>query len=351
MIDIEGQVRPATKTRIDNRSYRGEEMLSRRLVIAGLSSASVQQICKSAWADDFPNRPITFVVPFPPGGGIDVTLRAMAPKLQERLGKPVLIENRAGGGGNIAAAAVAKSAADGHALFAAPSTLAANPKLYKALPFDTLKDFQAVSLVLRTPYFLVLNPSIPAKTVAELVALLKQKPGEFSYAHSGPGSSLHLTAELFQAMTGTKMNGVGYRGAPLGFNDVLAGHVALMFVDTGTALAQIAESKVRVLGVSSVARIPAAPDVPTIAEAGVPGFDAVGWLLICAPSDVPALTKERLASEIKTVAALPEIRELMVKLGTLPVDSPNPGELQSFLASEIQRWGDLIEKAGVAGSQ
>jgi tripartite-type tricarboxylate transporter receptor subunit TctC len=320
-------------------------------MVAAFAACALAVTASIAAADDFPNRPITFVVPFPPGGGIDVILRAMAPKLQERLGKPVLVENRAGGGGNIAAAAVAKSPADGHMLFAAPSTLAANPKLYKTLPFDTLKDFTTVSLVLRTPYFLVLNPSVPAKTVPELVALLKQKPGELSFAHSGAGSSLHLTAELFQAMTGTRMNGVGYRGAPLGFNDVLAGHVPLMFVDTGTALAQIAENKVRALGVSSTTRIAAAPEIPTLAEAGVPGFDSVGWFMVCAPAETPKAVVDRLAAEIKAVSALPEIRELMVRLGTIPVDSPSPTEVHKFLASEIDRWGAVIEKAGVAQSQ
>src|SRR5262245_50976576 len=159
-------------------------MLSRRLMIAGLSGAAIGQVRPLAAADEFPNRQVSFAVPFPPGGGIDVTLRAMAPRLQERFGKPVVVENRAGGGGNVAALSVAKSPPDGHTLFAAPSTLAANPRLYKTLPFDTLKDFQAVSLVLRTPYFLVLNPSLPAKTVPELIALLKQKPGQVSYAHS-----------------------------------------------------------------------------------------------------------------------------------------------------------------------
>jgi tripartite-type tricarboxylate transporter receptor subunit TctC len=322
---------------------------SRGLLLAAL--ILVAAAAAPSRADDFPNRPVTFVVPFPPGGGIDVVLRAMAPKLQERLGKPVLVENRAGGGGNVAAAMVAKSPADGHTLLAAPSTLAANPKLYKTLPFDTLKDFATVSLVLRTPYFLVLNPSVPARTVPELVALLKQKPGELSIAHSGPGSSLHLTAELFQTVTGTKMNGVGYRGAPLGLNDVIAGHVSLMFVDTGTALTQIADGKVRALGVSSTTRIPAAPDIPTLAEAGVPGFDSVGWLLICAPGETPRLAIDRLAAEIKVVAAMPEIRDLMVKLGTIPVESAPPRELQRFLALEIERWGGIIEKAGVAQSQ
>jgi putative tricarboxylic transport membrane protein len=228
------------------------------VIFAGLASA--------AFAEDFPARPITFVVPFPPGGGIDVILRAMGPRLTERLGKPIVIENRSGGAGVIGAAAVAK---------AAPSLFASNVRLFKSLPFDATKDFDPVSLVLRTPYVLVVNPTLPVHSVPDLVALAKQKPGELAYASTGPGSSLHLSAELFQNMTGTKMTGVQYRGAPPALADVIAGHVPLMFADTGTALAQIAEGKVRALGVSSLTRVPAAPDIPTLSEAGLPGFDSV----------------------------------------------------------------------------
>jgi len=305
----------------------------------------------AAQAQEYPNGPITFVVPFPPGGSIDVVLRAMAPKLQERMGKPVLIENRAGGGGTIATAAVAKSSPDGHMIFAAPSLLAANPKLFKTLPFDTLNDLQAVLLLFHTPLALVVNSDLPVKSIPELIALLKQKPGEISFAHSGPGSSLHLTAELFQAMTGTKMNGVAYRGAPPALNDVMAGHVALMFADTGTVVAQIAAGKVRALGVTSTARVPVAPDIPTIAEAGVPGFDAMGWTLMCLPAATPKTIVGRLRTELNTVASMPEIRALIIKLGAIPVDSPPPAELQKFLAMEIDRWGDIIQRAGAAKSQ
>jgi tripartite-type tricarboxylate transporter receptor subunit TctC len=302
-------------------------------------------------AQGYPSGPITFVVPFPPGGSIDVVLRAMTPKLREKLGKPVLIENRGGGGGVIATAAVAKSAPDGLTVLAAPSLIAANPKLFKTLPFDTLKDLQMVQFLFRTPLALVVNPDLPAKTIPELIALLKQKPGEISFAHSGPGSSLHLAAELFQAMTATKMNGVAYRGAPQGLNDVIAGHVSLMFADSGTVLEQIATVKVRALGVTSTARVPAAPDIPTISEAGVPGFDAVAWTLLGVPAATPKPIIDRLHTELKAVAALPDIRALIVRLGTIPVDSPSPAELQNFLASEIDRWGDIIERAGVAQSQ
>jgi tripartite-type tricarboxylate transporter receptor subunit TctC len=327
-------------------------MTVQRIVLAAAVAVGVIiQTGLAAQAQNYPAGPITFVVPFPPGGSIDVVLRAMAPKLQERLAKPVLIENRGGGGGVIATAAVTKSASDGLTILAAPSLIAANPTLFKTLPFDTLKDLQMVHFLFRTPLALVVNPDLPAKSVAELIALLRQKPGEISFAHAGPGSSLHLAAELFQAMTGTKMNGVAYRGAPPALNDVMAGHVALMFADTGTVMAQIAAGQVRALGVTSTARVPAAADIPTIAEAGVPGFDAVAWTMMAVPAATPKPIIERLHAELKATAAMPDIQALIVQLGTIPIDSPPPAELQKFLASEIDRWSDIIERAGVAQSQ
>ena len=326
-------------------------MLTRRSLLAAPALLGLIAPGRDAWAQAFPTGPITFIVSFPAGGSIDVVMRAMAPKLQERLGKPVVIENRAGAGGAIATAAVVNAAPDGHTLLAPASSLAANPKLAKNSPFDTLRDLQAVALIFRTPLALVVNPDVPAKSVADLIALARQKPGELNFGHSGSGAAIHLAAELFQTMAGIKMNGVAYRGAPPALNDVMAGHVALMFADAGSVVAQINAGKVRALGVSSTARVPALPDVPTIAEAGVPGFDAVGWTMICAPAVTPKPIIERLYSELTTVAATPEIRGLIERIGTIPVDSPPPAELQKFLAAEIDRWGDLIERAGLAKSQ
>jgi tripartite-type tricarboxylate transporter receptor subunit TctC len=327
-------------------------MLAPRLAPATFVLLALLALAPSAaQAEDYPTRPITFVVPFPPGGGIDTVLRSMGPRLTERLGKPIVIENRSGGAGVIGAAAVARAASDGHTLLAAPSLFASNVRLFRSLPFDAAKDFEPVSLVLRTPYVLVVNPALAVQSVPELVALAKQKPGELSYASTGPGSSLHLSAELFQSMTGTKMAGVQYRGAPPAFSDVIAGHVNLMFVDTGTALQQIADGKVRALGVTSLTRVPAAPEIPTLSEAGLPGFDSVGWMLMAAPTGTPEEIVDRLHAELKAVAQLPDIRQQMVDLGTIPVDSPPPAELKRFLAEEIERWGGIIEKAGVARSQ
>jgi putative tricarboxylic transport membrane protein len=327
-------------------------MTARRFVpLAAALAALLALAAPAVHAEDYPNRPITFVIPFPPGGGIDAILRSMGPRLTERLGKPIVIENRSGGAGTIGANAVAKAPADGYTLLAAPSLFASNVKLFKSLPFDAVKDFEPVSLVLRTPYVLVVNPSLGVKTVPELIALAKQKPGELSYASTGLGSSLHLSAELFQSMTGTKMTGVQYRGAPPAFADVIAGHVNLMFADTGTALPQIAEGRVNALGVSSLTRVPAAPSIPTLSEAGLNGFDSVGWLLMVAPAGTPQPIIERLHGELKAAARLPDIHKQMIDLGTIPVDSPPLPELKRFLASEIERWGAIVEKAGVAGSQ
>ena len=258
-------------------------MVARRAVLIAAPLAGLFALGGRGFGQEFPTGPITFVVAFPPGGSIDLVMRAMAPKLQERLGKPVVIENRVGAGGNIAAAAVANAPPDGHTLLAPASSLAANPTLIRHMPFDTLKDLQGIALLFRTPLALVVHPSVPAKSVSELIALLKQKPGEITFGHSGAGAAIFLAAELFQSMTATKMNGVSYRGAPPALNDVMAGHVALMFADAGSVVGHINAGRVRALGVSSTARVPALPDVPTIAESGVPGFDAVGWTMICAP--------------------------------------------------------------------
>src|SRR5579864_2633415 len=309
------------------------EMPTRRhlLEILGGACAAASLPARAA---EFPSGPVSVIVSFPAGGSIDVIVRAMAGRLQEELGKAIVVENRAGAGGVLAAGDVVKAAPDGQTLLAAASSLAANPTLVKALPYDTVKDLQAVALIFRTA----------------LVALLKQKPGQINFGHGGPGSAIHLAGELFQVMTGTIMTGISYRGAPLALNDVMAGHVALMFADAGSVMGQINAGTVRPLGVSSTTRVPALPDVPTLDEAGVAGFDAVGWTLICAPAATPQPVVARLNAELKKAAAAPEVQSLMIKLGTIPVDSPAPAELQKFLAAEIDRWGDLIKRAGVANT-
>jgi tripartite-type tricarboxylate transporter receptor subunit TctC len=304
----------------------------------------------AARAGSYPSGPVKLIVNFPAGGSLDTITRVLAQKLQARLGEGVVVEDRPGASGMLGTAVVAKTAPDGLTLLSSASALAANPTLFKSLPFDTLKDLQAVSLVFRTPLVLVVNSNLPIHSIKELIALLKEKPDQINFGHGGPGSAIHLAAELFQVMTRTKMIGVGYRGAPPALIDVIAGRVSLMFADVGAAVAQIKAGQVRALGVSSAERVPALPDVPTIADAGVPGFNAVGWTLICAPTATPKPIIDRLASELSAAAQTPDVQSLIIKLGNLPVKSPSPAELQTFLASEIDRWGKLVERAGVAKS-
>ena len=304
----------------------------------------------TARAASYPSGPVKLIVNFPPGGSLDTITRAVAQRLQRQLGKSVVVEDRPGASGVLGTGIVAKAAPDGLTLLSSASALAANPTLFKSLPFDTLRDLQAVSLVFRTPLVLVVNPNLPIHSIKELIALLKEKPDQINFGHGGPGSAIHLAAELFQVMTRTKMIGVGYRGAPPALIDVIAGRVSLMFADVGAAVAQIKAGQVRALGVSSAEPVPVLPDIPTIADAGVPGFDAVGWTLICAPAATPKLIIDRLASELSAVAQTPDVQSLIIKLGNLPVNSPSPVDLQAFLASEIDRWGKLVERAGIAKS-
>ena len=330
-------------------------MLTRRTLLAAPLLATAVAPWPGPWhamaaVGDMPAGTITIVVSFPAGGSTDVVIRAVAAKMQARLGRPVIVENRAGAAGALAAAFVAKANPDGLTLLASPSSLAANPTLSKSLPFDTLKDLQAVSYVFGTPLVLVVNAQLPVRSIAELIALMKQKPGTLNYAHGGPGSAIQLAAEMFQAMTGTKMNGIAYRGAPLALNDVIAGHVALMFADVGSVATLLQGEQLRALGVTSTERVPVMPEVPTVAEA-IPGFDAVGWSLIAAPSATPRPVIDLLAKELSIAAQEPDVQALIEKLGALPAKSPSPDELQTFLASEIARWGALIERTGAAKSQ
>ena len=302
-------------------------MVARRAVLIALALAGLFALGGRGFGQEFPTGPITFVVSFPPGGSIDVVM----PQWLQNSGAARQAgrnRNRAGAGGNIAAAAVANAPPDGHTLLAPASSLAANPTLVKNMPFDTLKDLQAIALLFRTPLALVDHPSVPAKSVSELIALLKQKPGEITFGHSGAGAAIFLAAELFQSMTGTKMNGVAYRGAPPALNDVIAGHVALMFA-TRAAGRPHQRRKGAPARREFYRTVPALPNVPTIAKSGVPGFDAVGWTMICAPSATPKPVIDRLHAEFKAVAATPEVRDVIVRIGTIPVDSPPPTELQN----------------------
>jgi tripartite-type tricarboxylate transporter receptor subunit TctC len=235
----------------------------------------------SARAQDYPTRPVTIVVPTGPGGGMEMVARLFAPKLEQRLGKPFVIENRPGAGTNIGAAAVARSAPDGHTLLmATSSTMAINASIYKSLPFDPARDLMPVVLYARVPFVLVVNPSSPAQTAADLVKLAKEKPGTLSFGTSGTGTASHLFAELFRTHTGIQVTHIPYKSMAQPLNDVLGGHLNYMFSDLSPALPLIRDGKLRALGVTSATRVPTANDIPTLAEAGVPGYEAVAWLMV-----------------------------------------------------------------------
>jgi tripartite-type tricarboxylate transporter receptor subunit TctC len=324
----------------------------RALKFGALVAALLAGFVATVRAQDYPNHSLTFVVPFTPGAATDFLARLLGKELEERLGKPVVVENRPGAGTTIGSNSVAKAAPDGHTLLMATSTpMAINVSLYKSLPFDPTADFVPVALVAQSPFVLIVKPSLPVKSLQELVAYAKERPGQLSYGSAGPGSPHHLFAELFGSMTGTKMTHVTYRGSVPALNDVVAGHIDLMFCDFASAVGMLRGEKVRPLGVTTAARIPAFPDVPPINDAGVPGYDVAAWFMVVATGKSPAPAVDRLAGELKSILARPQIREQIAKQSLLPMESKSVAEMQAFVRSEIVRWGKVVEQAGIKGSQ
>jgi len=305
-----------------------------------------------AHAETYPSHPVTLIAPWPAGGAVDTLCRIFAAKLTDRLGKSVVVENRPGAGSVLGVAATARAAPDGYTLVMAGSaSLATTVTIYKKLPYDPTKDFAPIALITRIPFVLVVNPALPIKSVADLIKLAKKDPGRLSYASGGPGSPHHLFTELFKSMTGIDMLHVPYKGTAPALNDVIAGQIPLMFGDVVAGLPLASAGKVRALGVSSSTRIPSAPEIPTIAEAGVPGYEGVGWVMVVAPAHAPKPVVDRLHAELKAIAALPEIQKQMIALGTIPVDSPSSEALQRLIDDEIVRWGKVVKLAGIAGTQ
>ncbi len=305
-----------------------------------------------ALAQDYPSRPITFVVPFTPGAATDFLARLLGKELEERFGKPVVVENRPGAGTNIGSNSVAKAAPDGHTLLMATSTpMAINVSLFKNLPFDPTADFVPLAMVAQSPFVLIVKPSLPVKSVQELVALAKEKPGQLSFGSAGLGSPHHLFAELFASMTGTKMNHIVYRGSVPALNDVVAGHIDFMFCDFASALGMLQGDKVRPLGVTTAARIPAFSNIPPINDVGLPGYDVAAWFMVVTTAKTPPAVVDKLHGELKGILAKPEVKEQLLKLSLLPMDGKPVPEIQAFLKSEIVRWGKVVEAAGIAGSQ
>ncbi|HEY8580306.1 MAG TPA: tripartite tricarboxylate transporter substrate binding protein [Beijerinckiaceae bacterium] len=322
---------------------------SRRAAIMGLALAACA--AAPALAQSYPTKPVTMIVPFTAGGGGDILARIMGQKLEEKWGKPLIVENRPGAGGIVGAVAAAKAPADGYTLLIAPSaTIAVNVTLYKSLPYDPAKDFTPLAVAARTPFVLVANPKLPVKNVKELIAYAKDRPEPLFYATAGPGVPHHLFTELLKSMADVKMQPVAYKGSLPALNDVVAGHVPVMFIDLGPALSQIKAGNVRPLGVSTAERLAELPDVPPVADT-LPGFDVSSWQMVLAPAGVPQPILDKLSADFAEVLKTSEVTQTIGRNGMLPVAPTKIPELQKYVTDEIARWGDVVRKAGIAGTQ
>lgn len=300
-----------------------------------------------AWAQaGYPVKPVRLVVPSSPGGGTDITARILAPKLTERLGQQVVVENRAGAGTMIGTEVVAKAAPDGYTLLMGLSTLAINPAMYKKVPYDSVRDFAPISQVIAAPNMLVVHPSVPAKTVKELIAFARARPGQLNYASAGHGTNPHLSMELFLSMTGTKMLHVPYKGLGPGIVDLLAGHVTVATATMLTGLPHVKSGRLRLLGTTGAKRAAVLPDVPTVAEAGVPGYEASQWYGVLAPAQTPKEIVARLHAEIVRILQAPDMKQKLAADGTDPVGS-SPDEFARYIKSELTKWGKVARDAGI----
>lgn len=297
-------------------------------------------------AQAWPAKPVRILVPYPPGGANDIVARALQPALAAALGQPVTVENRGGGATQIGTEAIARSAPDGHSLLLTNIALGANPALFAKLPYDTTRDLAPITLISTVPLVLVVHPSLGVKTIGEFVARARARPGAIDYASAGNGSANHLVMEMFRAAAGISVVHVPYKGFGPAMGDLVAGHVTAAFGTTLASLPQVRVGKLRALGISSARRSPVAPEVPTIAESGVAGFDVNEWQMLLAPAGTPGAAIERMQREVVAALQVPEVRARFTELGATPVGS-STAEAQAFLRGELARWADLAKKVGI----
>ena len=296
-------------------------------------------------AQSYPVKPIRLVLPYPPGGGTDVIARPLAQKLTEQLGQQVIVDNRGGAGGNIGMEFVAKSPADGYTLlFALTAQYAVNPSLYPKLPYDPVRDYAPISLLANAPYLLVVHPALPAKSVAELVALVKARPGQLSYSSSGNGSGAHLAGEMLRSLARVEIVHVPYKGAGPAMPDLIAGQVQLSFITYTAAGPHIKTGRLRALGVTTAKRSPTLPDLPAIGET-VAGYDSAVWYGFAAPAGTPPEIVSKLNAEVLRVLAAPDFRSRITLEAVSPIGS-TPEEFGSFMRSEIVRWAKVVRDSG-----
>lgn len=317
--------------------------LSRMLFMLLLAAGS------TALAQSYPAGSLRIVVPFPPGGGTDIMARALAQKLNESWGQPAVVDNRGGANGTIGAALVAKAPPDGYTMLVAPSGFAVNPSIYRALPFDAVKDFAPVTQLAASPLVIVVHPSLPARSVKELIALAKARPGEINYGSSGNGSPPHLGTELFKHMSGINMVHIPYKGAGPAAIDVVGGQISLYFMNMLQAKPLVKSGKVRALGVTSPRRFPALPDVPAVAEAGVPGYEMTNWYGLFLPAGSPKAALGKLHAEVARILNLPDMKDRLAADGAVVVAS-TPEQFAAFLKQEMAKFAKVVKISGMTAS-
>lgn len=326
-------------------TYRRRGFAIRLLAVASVAAASLGAVAPAA-AQSFPTKPITIVVPFSAGGTTDILARIVAQPLGTELGQPVVIDNRAGAGGNIGAAIAAKAPADGHTLFMGTvGTHAINASLYKKLPYDPIKDFAPLSRVASVPNLLVAHPSRPYKTISELIAYGKANPGKVNYASAGSGSSIHLSGELFESMAKIGMVHVPYRGSAPAVNDLLAGQVDIMFDNMPSAIQHVRAGKLRAIAVTTAKRSDQLPQVPTIAESGVPGYEATSWFGLFTKAGTPAPVVAKLNAALAKVLTQPDVKKRIAEQGGL-THAESPEQFAAFIQAESQKWGKVVRDSG-----
>jgi tripartite-type tricarboxylate transporter receptor subunit TctC len=316
-----------------------------RLQCAAL--AALLTVCVSgAWAQAYPTKPIRLVVPFPAGGTTDILAREVGQRLSVTLAQPVVIDNRPGAAGNIGSELVAKSAPDGYTLLMCTvSTHAINPNLYAKMPFDHVKDFVPVILVAGVPNVLEVTPALPVNSVADLIKLAKEKPGQINFASSGSGTSIHLSGELFKTMAGVDMTHVPYKGSAPAITDLMGGQVQVMFDNLPSSLQQIKAGKLRAIAVTSAKRAPALPDVPTIAESGLPGFEATSWFGIVAPAGTPPAIIARINADVNQWLQSSEAKEKLLAQGAAAAGG-TPEQFAAHIRSETEKWAKVVKASG-----
>jgi tripartite-type tricarboxylate transporter receptor subunit TctC len=311
-----------------------------------IAALALAMLASGAHAQAWPAKPIKWVVPFAPGGTTDILARTIGDKLAIALGQPVIIENKPGAGGGVGADYTAKAPADGYTIMGGTiSTHAINASLYKSLPYDPVKDFAPITLIARVPNMLVVNPDVPAKNVAELITLMKASPAKYTFASSGNGTSQHLSGELFKTMAGVEMQHIPYKGSPPALQDVVGGQVTMTFDNITTAWPLAKGGKLRALAVTTAKRSSVAPEVPTLAESGLAGYEVGSWQGVFAPAGTPPEIVKRLNTEIVKIIRMPDVNEKLTALGAEPVGN-TPEEFGALVRAEVGKWADVVKKSG-----